>query len=1495
MQLPTRSEVACCDREGAHNVLSRPNRSDTGMTSSAHGRYSRLDCGKNGTATRNTSISDAIIASHQSRLRKSISLSVVLLCVTVVGSAYGGESIVSTVKEYSDLSSSFSRPLQDNQPPVITGQNPVSTNEDSPVTIESAHLIVSDPDDVWPTDFTIQAQPGEHYSLSELTVIPEADFFGTLSVPVTVNDGQLASAVFSLQITVNAVNDPPVITGQTPDPLPLGQGQSTTLALGNFLVTDPDNTFPDEFSLTVLEGGNYSVNGTSIQPAQGFSGNLTVNVTVNDPGANSEVYGFRVTVTPNSPPVITGQTELSTQEETPLAISLSNLTVSDPDNVFPADFTLELLPGENYSLNGNTVVPSKDFAGNLSVPAVVRDGVNGSDPFALQVTVHNVNDPPVITGQTPLSIPENQSITIDVSQLAISDPDNESFTLSVLEGNNYTLSGTTVTPSPGFSGDLSIKVFVSDGAAASNEFNVIVTVSPVNDPPVITGQQRTLEISEGGAIGLSLADVTVTDPDNAFPQGFTLTVLAGENYTVSGNLVSPHPDFSGQLSVNVTVSDGTNESAPFTLVITVVPVNDAPIITGQQPVSTPEETARTITLGDLVVSDADNNYPDGFSLTVFPGGNYALEGNTVVPAANFSGTLNVQVQVSDGALTSNIFTLRVDVTAVNDKPVITGQVPLQTQEDVPVAIQLSHLTVLDPDNSYPTGFSLAILPGTNYTVSGTTVIPSADFNGTLNVTITVSDGMAVSDPFTLQIQVGDANDAPVITGQTPLSTNEEQPVTIALSHLTVSDPDNPYPTGFSLTVSPGANYTVSGTTVTPSLNFAGTLTVPLRVSDGVNNSPSFNFQLQVNQVNDPPSFAAIPNQKVAENAPPASIVITGVSKGPREDDQQLMFSALSGNPAVIGNPNVQYDGTSSTATLSYTVNPDVSGVVTIAVTATDNGSNVAPNQNSYSSSFQIEVVPVNDAPTLDAVNAITIAEDAGEQNINLTGITAGPGENQELSVFVSTDKPQWFEVLQVAYTSPASTALLQFRVKDNVNGTAELALTVKDNGSDVPPHVNTITRKVTLTIQPVNDIPVITSQALTLAVVGELYQYNLRASDPDGGAVSLSAIAKPTWLNLTSVNGGALLQGTPPPGTVGEHAVVLRAADAMSYVDQSFTLFVNIRPNVQESGVFTNEDTALQLSASFFTSSYSDPNNDPLTAIRITALPRSGHLILAGSQVGLGDTLQAESLAQLVYMPQQNFYGSDLFAWHAFDGRHFSVSPANVDIIILPVNDLPRVVLQHDSIQYEVNGEPALVAPLIDIFDPDDDTLSSATMTFNAISYRPEMDVLEFDATANVRGRFDLQRGALLLTGVASIDEYRTALRSIRYTHLNTLDPILEPKRLGFLLSDRDGGGENIEQVIMLQYTFIEFDIPSAFTPNGDNANDVWIIDRPGGGLEELDDAIISIYNRHGVLVHRARGFETPWDGTMNGELLPADTYYFTIDLQLRNKKTYKGTVTILR
>jgi len=85
------------------------------------------------------------------------------------------------------------------------------------------------------------------------------------------------------------------------------------------------------------------------------------------------------------------------------------------------------------------------------------------------ITINPTNDAPVITGQDPLSTPENQSLTIVMDDLTINDPDNGpgEMALSLQSGENYTVSGNTIIPDGGFNGSLTVPVYVNDGIANS--------------------------------------------------------------------------------------------------------------------------------------------------------------------------------------------------------------------------------------------------------------------------------------------------------------------------------------------------------------------------------------------------------------------------------------------------------------------------------------------------------------------------------------------------------------------------------------------------------------------------------------------------------------------------------------------------------------------------------------------------------------------------------------------------------------------------------------------------------------------------------------------------------------------------------------------------------------------------------------------------------------------------------------------------------------------
>jgi gliding motility-associated-like protein len=84
--------------------------------------------------------------------------------------------------------------------------------------------------------------------------------------------------------------------------------------------------------------------------------------------------------------------------------------------------------------------------------------------------------------------------------------------------------------------------------------------------------------------------------------------------------------------------------------------------------------------------------------------------------------------------------------------------------------------------------------------------------------------------------------------------------------------------------------------------------------------------------------------------------------------------------------------------------------------------------------------------------------------------------------------------------------------------------------------------------------------------------------------------------------------------------------------------------------------------------------------------------------------------------------------------------------------------------------------------------------------------------------------------------------------------------------------------------------INNTFTPNGDGVNDLWTIN----GLSAYTDVVVDIYNRYGIGMYHSIGYGKPWDGTYNGQPLPAATYYYVIRLNVGGQ-VLSGSITIIR
>ena len=175
------------------------------------------------------------------------------------------------------------------------------------------------------------------------------------------------------------------------------------------------------------------------------------------------------------------------------------------------------------------------------------------------------NHTPELTAVSNTSIPEDVPVTLSVNDVTASDIDGDALLLIVNNGDNYTVTNSMVTPAADFNGMLTVPVSVTDGTDTSIVMNLSITVTPVNDAPVLTAVNNT-STAEDTPITLSVSDVTASDVDGDI---LTLIAYAGDNYSVNGVVITPASNYNGIIMVPVAVTDGNDTSNIMNMNITV--------------------------------------------------------------------------------------------------------------------------------------------------------------------------------------------------------------------------------------------------------------------------------------------------------------------------------------------------------------------------------------------------------------------------------------------------------------------------------------------------------------------------------------------------------------------------------------------------------------------------------------------------------------------------------------------------------------------------------------------------------------------------------------------------------------------------------------------------------------------------------------------------------------------------------------------------------------
>jgi gliding motility-associated-like protein len=102
----------------------------------------------------------------------------------------------------------------------------------------------------------------------------------------------------------------------------------------------------------------------------------------------------------------------------------------------------------------------------------------------------------------------------------------------------------------------------------------------------------------------------------------------------------------------------------------------------------------------------------------------------------------------------------------------------------------------------------------------------------------------------------------------------------------------------------------------------------------------------------------------------------------------------------------------------------------------------------------------------------------------------------------------------------------------------------------------------------------------------------------------------------------------------------------------------------------------------------------------------------------------------------------------------------------------------------------------------------------------------------------------------------------------------------------------NTGQVVFIVEEALDCEVPTVITPNGDGVNDVFFV--PCLNVDAELDNEVSIFNQWGDEVFHAKPYDNLWEGTFNGEPLPAGTYFFMVKFN-GNAGTKTGFLIIQR
>ncbi|EOX3961178.1 tandem-95 repeat protein, partial [Vibrio alginolyticus] len=1047
------------------------------------------------------------------------------------------------------------------------------------------------------------------------TFTPTADWNGSEALTFTATDpgGESVSQTvnFTVAPVADIVADSATVVEDTP---------TIIKVLGN-------DTFEGNDKVVSLDSNNGPANGTvSVNP----DGSVTYTPNDNFHGADSFTYivtsggvseftTVNVDVTPvNDAPVATNDNAV-TDEDTPVTIDvLPNDTDIDGDTLSIQSASVPEAQGTVEIVDGKLVfTPAENFHGDAEITYTVTDGAL-TDQAKVAVTVNPVNDAPTIKVDAVESITED-AVSTDtvVATLEVADTDTpeEQLTVSLENNSNgyFALVGDEVKlTQAGVDAvnndelnlkDLTISASVSDGVNPTVSDSDSLIVNRVNDAPTVDNVISDQVLAEDFTIYTIDLNDAFKDSDSAL------------NFSVSGNsnvlvsiengiaTISPTADWNGSEALTFTATDPSGESVSQTVNFTVAPVAD--IVADKATVV--EDTPTIIkVLGndtfegdDKVVSLDTNNGPANGTVSVNPDGSV-----TYTPNDNYQGTDSFTYIVTSGGVSEST-TVNVDVTPVNDAPVATNDNAV-TDEDTPVTIDvLPNDTDVDGDKLSIESASVPETQGTVEIVDGKLVFTPADnFHGDAEITYTVTDG-ALTDQATVNVTVNAVNDTPVVESSIADQTLAEDftPYSIDLN-TAFSDVDN-VDGDLTFSVSGNSNIQVAIVngiaTFTPTADWNGSETLAFTATDPSGESVSQTVNFTVAPVADIVADKAT----VVEDTP---TIIKVLGNDTFEGDDKVVSIDTNNGPAN-GTVSVNPDGS-----VTYTPNDNYHGTDSFTYIVTSGGV-------SESTTVNVDVTPVNDAPVATNDNAVT-DEDTPVTIDVLPNDTDIDGDALRIdSASVPSDQG----------TVEIVDGKLVFTPAENFNGDAEITYTVTDGALTDQATVN-------VTVNAVNDTPVVESSIADQTLAEDFTPYsidlNTAFSDVDNVDSELTfSVSGNSNIQVAIVNGIATF--TPTADWNGSEALTFTATDPSGEsVSQTVNFTVAPVADIVADKATVVEDTPTIIKV---LGNDTFEGDDKVVSLDTNNGPANG-------------TVSVNLDGSVTYTPNDNYHGTDSFTYIVTSG-----------------------------------------------------------------------------------------------------------------------------------------------------------------------------------------------------------------------------------------------------